>query len=130
VSKREVLHVSSSSQWEEKVGYSRVIKYGNHIEVAGTIATDLDGSIVGPGDVYLQTKYIIEKVKAALQYADSNLEQVVRTRVFTTKISFWEDIGRAHHEYFKNVKPAMTLVEVSKLIMPKALVEIEFTALA
>lgn len=128
MTKQDVLRVSSSSRLESKLGYSQVVVHGNQIEVAGTIATDLDGDIVGPDNIYLQTKYIIEKVKAALLLVECDLDKVIRTRMFTTNIKKWEDIGRAHKEYFKDIRPAATLIEVSKLIIPKALIEIEFTA--
>jgi len=120
--------VSSGSVWEDKVGYSRAIKCGNIIEVSGTIAIDENGKVVGKNDPYEQTKYIIKKAKKAIKELGGTLSDVTRTRMFTTDISKWEEIGRAHGEFFKETKPATTMVEVSKLIIPETVIEIEFTA--
>lgn len=121
--------ISSGAKWENIVGYSRAVRIGNHVEVAGTISLDENGNIEAPGDPYLQTKRIIEIAQRALKKLDGELKHVVRTRIFTTDITRWEEIGKAHGEYFKDIKPASTMVEVSKLVMPETVVEIEFTAI-
>ncbi len=120
---------SSGAVWEDIVGYSRAVKIGQHIEVAGTTAVDANNKIVGRGNAFEQTKYIIEKAAKALEEAGSSLQDVVRTRIFCTNIASWEAIGRAHGLYFKDIKPAATMVEVSGLVDPELLVEIEFTAI-
>jgi len=113
-------NIASGSPWEDKVGYSRAVKIGNTIELSGTTA---------PGEgVYAQTKAVIELAKTVLEGAGSSLEEVVRTRIFTTDISQWEEIGKAHGEFFGAIKPATTMVEISKLIAPEIMIEIEFTA--
>jgi enamine deaminase RidA (YjgF/YER057c/UK114 family) len=127
MSKRQ--NISSGVKWEDIVGYSRAVKIGNVIEVAGTTALDEEGNLVGPDDPYEQTKYIIAKIEKALISAGASLTDVVRTRIFTTDISRWEEIGRAHGEYFKDIKPASTMVEVRALIHPTMLVEIEATVI-
>ena len=121
--------VSSGAKWEDIVGYSRAIKFGNTIEVSGTIAIDDDGKVVGIDSPYEQTKFIIRKAEMAIKALGGSLDDVIRTRMYTTNISKWEEIGRAHGEFFKKVKPATSMVEVSKLIIPETTVEIEFTAL-
>ena len=118
---------ASGAQWEDIVGYSRAVQIGNTLEVTGTVALGDDG-VVGKGDFYLQTRFIIQKVEKVLQSAGFSLSDVVRTRMFVTDISHWQDIGRAHGEFFKDIRPATTMVEVSALIDPDYLVEIEFTA--
>ncbi len=120
---------SSGTKWEEVVGYSRAVKVGNMVEVTGTVAVDDSGNLVGAGDAYAQTKFILEKIAAVLQRAGSNMSQVVRTRLFVTDISCWEEYGRAHGEVFREIKPCTTMVEVSKLISPEYLIEIEATAI-
>ena len=120
--------VSSGTHWENFVGYSRALKVGNIIEVAGTTAVD-DNEIVGENDAYAQTVFIIKKMQKALQELDSDLKDVIRTRIYVTDISKWEGIGRAHGEFFKDIKPASTMVEVSALVSPEMLVEIEMTAI-
>ena len=120
--------ISSGAPWEEIVGYSRAVRVGNIIEVAGTTAVDEDGNCVAPGEPYLQTKYILSKIARALTLAGARLEDVVRTRMFVTDISRWEEIGRAHGEFFSNIKPAATMVQVQALIQPELLIEIEVTA--
>ena len=122
-------NISSGVKWEDIIGYSRAVKIGNVIEVAGTTALDEEGNIVGPDDPYIQTRYIIAKIEKALNSAGASRTDVVRTRVFTTDISRWEEIGRAHGEFFREIKPASTMVEVSALINPEMLVEIEVTAI-
>jgi enamine deaminase RidA (YjgF/YER057c/UK114 family) len=118
---------SSGAKWEDIVGYSRAVLMGDHLEVSGTVATDEAGT-VGKGDFYLQTKYIIQKIEKVLQQAGLELSDVIRTRIFVTDISKWEQVGRAHGEFFKDIKPATSMVEVSALIDPEYLVEIEMTA--
>lgn len=118
---------SSGATWENHVGYSRAVKIGNIIEVSGTVAADGD-KVIGEGDAYAQTKYIIAKIEAVLIKAGASLHDVVRTRMFVTDISAWEDIGKAHGEFFQAIKPATTMVEVKRLIDDRYLVEIEVTA--
>jgi enamine deaminase RidA (YjgF/YER057c/UK114 family) len=122
------INISSGSPWEDIVGYSRAVRIGNIIEVAGTTAMDGD-QLVGEGDVYAQTKFIFSKIEKALKEAGAALEDVVRTRVFVTDISKWEEVGRAHGEVFKTIKPVSSMLEVSALINQQLLVEIEITAI-
>ena len=121
-------NICSGAPWESIVGYSRAVRIGNHVWVAGTTATADDGSIVGVGDAAAQTHYILQKIDRALSEAGSSLRDVVRTRSFVTDISQWEAIGRVHGQYFGDIRPAATMVEVSKLIDPDHLVEIEVDA--
>ena len=123
------LNISSGVKWEDIIGYSRAVKIGNVIEVAGTTALDEEGNLVGPDDPYEQTRYIIAKIGKALNSAGATLTDVVRTRIFTTDISRWEEIGKAHGEFFREIKPASTMVEVKALINPAMLVEIEATVI-
>jgi enamine deaminase RidA (YjgF/YER057c/UK114 family) len=123
------INISSGAKWEEFVGYSRAVRIGNLIEVAGTTAVDEDGQVVGPGDPGEQTKFILSKIEKALTSAGGTLQDVVRTRMFVTNIADWEAIGRVHGLYFKDIKPAATMVEVKALISPELLVEIEATAI-
>lgn len=123
------LNISSGVKWEDIIGYSRAVRMGNVIEVAGTTALDEEGNLIGPNDSYEQTKYIIAKIEKALNSAGATLTDVVRTRIFTTDISRWEEIGKAHGEFFREIKPASTMVEVKALIHPTMLVEIEATAI-
>ena len=118
---------SSNSPWEDIVGYSRVVRTGNIIEVAGTTSTD-DGKVVGMNDYYSQTKFIFEKIEKSLRQAGASMKDVTRTRMFVCDISKWEEVGTAHAEFFKDIKPVATMVEVSRLITPELLVEIEVTA--
>lgn len=122
--------ISSGAKWEDIVGYSRAIQVGNIIEVAGTTAVDENGNVKGINDPYIQTKYIIHKVEKALKELDADLSNVIRTRIYTTDISKWEEIGKAHGEFFREIKPVATMVEVSKLISSETLVEIEFSAVS
>lgn len=118
---------SSGAKWEDIVGYSRAVQIGNTLEVTGTVAVDENG-VVGKGDFYQQTKFIITKIEGVLKQAGFALKDVVRTRMFVTDISHWEEVGRAHGEFFREIKPATTMVEISALIEPDFLVEIEVTA--
>jgi enamine deaminase RidA (YjgF/YER057c/UK114 family) len=121
----ERLNISSGAKWEDIIGYSRAVRVGNVIEVAGTTAVDESGNLVGADNPYEQTKFIIMKIERALLSAGATLKDIVRTRIFTTDISRWEEIGRAHGEFFREIKPASTMVEVKSLIDPELLVEIE-----
>ena len=119
--------VGSGSPWEDMVGYSRAVRVGNIIEVAGTTAMDGE-TLIGKGDVYLQTKFIFTKIEKALQQLGASLKDVVRTRMFVTNIADWEMVGKAHGEFFTAIKPVATMVEVRRLIDDDLLVEIEVTA--
>jgi len=120
--------ISSGSPWEDIVGYSRAVRVGNIIEVAGTTAMDGD-KLVGKGDMYAQTAYILTKIEKALMEAGGALTDVVRTRMFVTDITQWEAAGKAHGEVFLAIKPVATMVEVSRLIDDELLIEIEVTAI-
>jgi enamine deaminase RidA (YjgF/YER057c/UK114 family) len=121
-------NISSGTPWESIVGYSRAVRIGSHIWVAGTTATDEHGTVVGIGDAGAQTRYALEKIGRALQLAGASFADVVRTRTYVTDISQWEAIGRVHGEYFGEIRPASTMVEVSRLVDPDHLVEIEVDA--
>ena len=119
---------SSGAKWEDIIGYSRAVQVGNQLELSGTVASDENG-VVGKGNYYEQTKFILQKVEKVLEQANFSMQDVVRTRIFVDDISKWEDIGRAHGEFFKTIKPVTTMVEVSALIDPDYLIEIEVTAI-
>ena len=123
------INYSSGAKWEDIIGYSRAVKIGNIIEITGTVAVDEDGFLVGKDDAYEQTKYIIQKIEKVLQRAGASLKDIVRTRMFVTDISRWEEYGKAHGEFFKEIKPCTTMVEVRKLIAPEYLIEVEATAI-
>lgn len=120
--------VSSGSPWEGPVGFSRAVRVGSLVVVAGTTAADAEGRVVGPGDPYLQTKVALQRIEAALTEVGASLSDVVRTRLFVTDITCWEEIGRAHGEVFRGILPATSMVEVSRLIDPAMLVEVEAMA--
>ncbi len=119
---------SSGTKWEQVVGYSRAVKVGERIYVTGTTATNEKGEIIGAGDAYAQTAQAIRNIEQALKALGASLENVVRTRMFVTDISRWEEYGRAHGEFFTQIKPCATMVEVSKLVDPEMLIEIEVEA--
>ncbi|MBK6791733.1 MAG: RidA family protein [Anaerolineales bacterium] len=126
---KDRVNISSGAKWEDVVGYSRAVRVGNVIEVAGTTAVDEDGNTVGANSSYEQTKFILAKIEKALTSAGASLKDVVRTRMFVTDISKWEEIGRAHGEFFREIKPAASMIEVKGLISPELLIEIEVTAI-
>lgn len=120
---------SSGAPWEDSVGYSRAVKVGNTIEVTGTVALNEHNQVVGTGDAYAQTKFVLEKIGKVLEQAGSSHKDVVRTRLFVTDISRWEEYGRAHGEVYRDIRPCTSMIEVKGLISPEYLIEIEATAI-
>lgn len=120
---------SSGAKWEDIVGYSRAVKIGNIIEVTGTVAVDENNLLVGKDNAYEQTRFIITKIEKVLQQAGASLKDVVRTRMFVTDISRWEEYGKAHGEFFKDIKPCTSMIEISSLIEKDYMIEIEATAI-
>ena len=125
----ERTNYSTGAKWESVVGYSRAVKVGNIIEVTGTVAVNEHNELVGGEDAYLQTRFILQKIEEVLHRAGATLKHVVRTRIYVTDISRWEEYGKAHGEFFGDIRPCTTMVEVSRLIGPEYLVEIEATAI-
>jgi enamine deaminase RidA (YjgF/YER057c/UK114 family) len=124
------INISSGAKWEDIVGYSRAVRIGNLIEVTGTVAVDENGNLQGGSGAYLQAQYIFKKIEKVLSQAGASLADVIRTRMFVTDISRWQEYGRAHFEAFGQIKPATSMIEVKGLIAPEYLIEVEATAVA
>ena len=124
------LRYDSGTKWEPVVGYSRAVRVGNHIYVSGTTATNDEGEIVGKGNVYEQAQQVLRNIETGLKNVDASLSDVVRTRIYLTNIEDWKEVGKAHGQVFIEIRPATTIVEVSRLIDPEILVEIEAVAYA
>ena len=122
------INYASGARWEEMIGYSRAVKMGNLIEVSGTVAVDEHGKVVGKDNMYEQARYILQKIEKVLERAESGMKDVVRTRMYVTDVSRWEELGKAHSEFFKDTKPCTSLLEVNGFIDRDYLVEIEVTA--
>lgn len=123
------INFSSGAIWEDKVGYCRAVKVGNHIEVSGTVASNEKGEVVGKNDSYQQTVFILQKIEKVLKEAGASLNDVVRTRMFVTDISRFDEYGKAHGEFFSSIKPCTSMIEVKGLVAPEYLIEIEATAI-